>query len=80
MYASCFGESRTPCAKTSLDIETPIEPNHPGSAPMVFNRMSGEELRLAKQWYDEDGKHAARHVIFPVNQYVLCACCLGALK
>ena len=23
---------------------------------MVFNRMSGEELRLAKQWYDEDGK------------------------
>ena len=56
MHASCFGESRTPSAKTSLDIETPIEPNHPGSAPMVFNRMSGEELRLAKQWYDEDGK------------------------
>ena len=50
MYASCFGESRTPSAKTSLDIETPIEPNHPGSAPMVFNRMSGEELRPAGVW------------------------------
>ena len=23
---------------------------------MAFNRMSSEELRLAKQWYDEDGK------------------------
>ena len=56
MHASCSGESRIPSAKTSLDIETPIEPNHPRSAPMAFNRMSSEELRLAKQWYDEDGK------------------------
>ena len=23
---------------------------------MAFNRMSSEELRLAKLWYDEDGK------------------------
>ena len=56
MHASCFGESRIPSAKTSLDIGTPIEPKHPGSAPMGFNKMSSEELRLAKLWYDEDGK------------------------
>ena len=23
---------------------------------MVFKKMSSEELRLAQQWYDEDGK------------------------
>ena len=56
MHASCFGDPRIPSAKTSLDIQTPIEPNHPRSAPMAFNRMSSEELCLAKQWYDEDGK------------------------
>ena len=56
MHASCFGESRIPSAKTPLDIDTPIEPKHPRSAPMAFNRMSSEELRLAKLWYDENGK------------------------
>ena len=44
MHASCFGESRIPSAKTSLDIATRIEPNHPRSAPMAFNRMSSEDL------------------------------------
>ena len=29
---------------------------HPSNAPMVFKKMSSEELRLAQQWYDEDGK------------------------
>ena len=56
MHASCFGESRIPSAKTSLDIGTPIGPKHLRSAPMAFNRMSSEELRLAKLWYDENGK------------------------
>ena len=56
MHASCFGEPRIPSAKTSLDIETPVEPDYPRSAPMAFNRMCTEELRPAKQWYDEDGK------------------------
>ena len=128
MHASCFSGSRIPSAKTSLDIETPIEPNHPRSAPMAFNRMSSEELRLPKQWYDDNGKtklemspllrrdkstitrHAVKrtqqkrdgrpraltesevdalesllvkmikNVNYPVNQYLVCACCLGALK
>ena len=56
MHTSCFGEPRIPSAQTSLDIGTPFEPKHLGSAPMAFNKMSSEELRLAKQWYDEDGK------------------------
>ena len=56
MHTSCFGEPRIPSAQTSLDIGTPIEPKHPGSAPMGFNKMSSEELRLAKLWYEEDGR------------------------
>ena len=56
MHTSCFGELRIPSAKTPLDIGAPIGPKHPRSAPMAFNRMSSEELRLAKLWYDEGGK------------------------
>ena len=56
MRTSCFGELRIPSAKTPLDIGAPIGPKHPRSAPMAFNRMSSEELRLAKLWYDESGK------------------------
>ena len=56
MHTSCFGEPRIPSAKTPLDIGTPIGPKQLRSAPMAFNKMSSEELRLAKLWYDEDGK------------------------
>ena len=55
LHTSCIGEPRIPSAQTSLDIGTPIEPKHPGPAPMAFKKMSSEELRLAKLWYDEDG-------------------------
>ena len=56
MLTSCFGEPRISSAQTSFDICTPIGPKHLRSAPMAFNRMSSEELRLAKLWYDENGK------------------------
>ena len=56
MHTSCFGDPRIPSAKTPLDIGAPFGPKHPRSAPMAFNRMSSEELRLAKLWYDEDGR------------------------
>ena len=56
MHTSCFGEPRIPSAKTPLDIGTPIGPKQLRSAPMAFNKMSSEELRVAKLWYDEDGK------------------------
>ena len=56
MHTSCFGELRISSAKTPLDIGAPFGPKHPRSAPMAFNRMSSEELRLAKLWYDENGK------------------------
>ena len=56
MHTSCFGELRIPSAKTPLDIGAPFGPKHPRSAPMAFKRMSSEELRLAKLWYDENAK------------------------
>ena len=95
LHTSCIGESRIPSAQTSLDIGTPIEPKHPGSAPMAFKKMSSEELRLAKLWYRRSrGAFRGRVVRSPAGvwpacgrpselasaQDLLCACCSGSLK